>query len=317
MLYHSRVMRIVSAATVLGVLWGVGLLLVASPAAAQGQEGQQGQDERGEQAEQGEDDEARMHFRLGRAYYDSGRFEEAADEFQKAHELSQRPQLLYNVFIARRDAGQLRQAIEALERYLELVPDPEGRESLEARLRSMRRLHQQQQSARAARGRDRPDETPADGSDDGPGGQDVDDDVGDPDDDAPAGDAGEDGGGAVVGADPEGDGPSLVPWVVMGAGAAMVAGAVVTGILALGAESQLEEDCPMGACTTSDWMDTRDHGQAMATLTDVLLITGGLTVAAGAALLFLLDEGSVAERDPSLTAACATDGCAAAVHLPF
>src|SRR4051794_6738550 len=53
------------------------------------------------------DDEARVHFRLGTAYYDSGRFAQAAEEFKQAHELSQRPQLLYNLFLAYRDAGDL------------------------------------------------------------------------------------------------------------------------------------------------------------------------------------------------------------------
>ena len=303
MLYHSRVMRIVLSV----VLVVLGLVAFVGPAAAQ----------------EGSDEEARMHFRLGRAYYDSGRFEEAANEFQQAYELSQRPQLLYNVFIAHRDAGELGEAIEALETYLELVPDAVGRESLEARLQSMRRLHRQQQAAREAQGREGTQGSAQEGTGTGEGtdtGEGTGTETGAGTETGTGGD--ELGEGDGTGAPPpeigdDGGGTNLVPWVVMGVGGAIMAGAIVTGVLALGAESQLEEECPDDACTSSDWMDTRDTGKTMATLTDVLLITGGLTVAAGAALLFLLDDGGSVERDPTLSAACTTDGCGASATVPF
>ena len=104
----------------------VGLLVCASaaPALAQGED----------------ESEARMHFRVGRAYYDSGRFLEAAHEFEEAYRQSDRPQLLYNIFVAYRDAGRLQEAMEALRRYLELVPDAENRDQLTARLAAMERV---------------------------------------------------------------------------------------------------------------------------------------------------------------------------------
>ena len=57
------------------------------------------------------DDEGRVHFRLGTAYYESGRFRQAAAEYQQAYDLSRRPALLYNIFLAWRDAGDVAQHI--------------------------------------------------------------------------------------------------------------------------------------------------------------------------------------------------------------
>ena len=275
-----------------------------------------------------EDDEARVHFRLGRAYYDSGRFEEAAREFQQAYDLSQRATLLYNVFIAWRDAGQLGPAIEALELYLARVPDAPERDNLEARLASMRRLHQQQAAARTASqtretgtqgttttttttttGATSTETTPAETT--GTTGGTSEPDTGDdtrpaPPDLRPAG--GGDGGGAA-----------LVPWIVIGVGGAVVIAGAVTGAMALSAESELEEMCPMDECPDDDFVDTRDSGQTLATVTDILLVTGVLAVGAGVALLFLLDDSSPVESypDASASAACTPDGCALTFRSSF
>lgn len=265
-------------------------------------------------AAQDADEEARVHFRLGRAYHDSGRFEDAAREFETAYELSQRPQLLYNVFVAYRDAGRLGPAIGALERYLELVPDAQDRESLEARLASMRRLHGQQG------GSDQQQESPAptEPSSEPPPAE--------PSDERPIESSSSDATAEVVEVDEtepaarsqreDGGGGSLVPWIVMGGGGALLVGSVITGVMALSAESDLEQMCPMDACPAG-FEDTRDRGQTLATVSDVLLVGGVLAAGAGAALLFLLDDSSSSERDPSVAAACTGDGCAASVHLRF
>src|SRR6187401_2652142 len=64
------------------------------------------------------DEEARMRFELGRRYYDTGRFADAAAEFAEAHRLSGRMELLYNLFLAYRDAGDDVHAAETLRLYL-------------------------------------------------------------------------------------------------------------------------------------------------------------------------------------------------------
>ena len=269
-------------------------------------------------AQPASDEEARVHFRLGQAYYDSGRFEDAAREFQQAYDLSQRPQLLYNVFLAWRDAAQLGPAIQALEAYLRQVPDVRERDALTARLESMRRLHQQQEAARAAsqarqggtqtqtqtqtQTTPEPEVTPEPEPEVTP----------EPEPEVtpepePPSVARDEGGG------------SIVPYAVIGAGGALVLAGALTGILALSAESDLESMCPMDVCAGTDWMDTRDSGQTLATVTDILLITGVLTAGAGVALLFLLDDGGSVERYPttSASAACTPEGCGLAVSSRF
>jgi tetratricopeptide (TPR) repeat protein len=91
---------------------------------------------------QTDDELARRHFRVGQAHYDNGDFAEAAVEFEEAYRLSQRPALLYNVYLAHRDALHVREAYSALQRYLERVPDAPDRDALEARLVNMERALQ-------------------------------------------------------------------------------------------------------------------------------------------------------------------------------
>lgn len=62
--------------------------------------------------------EARAHFRTGSDYFDAGDYAEAAREFDLAYELSGRPALMYNVYLAHERLGNLDRAIEALTVFL-------------------------------------------------------------------------------------------------------------------------------------------------------------------------------------------------------
>ena len=79
------------------------------------------------------DQQARGHFRLGRELYGQGRFREAAQEFEVAYGMSGRSQLLFNVYLAYRDAQDTQNAARALRGYLSAVPDAPDREHLTAR----------------------------------------------------------------------------------------------------------------------------------------------------------------------------------------
>src|SRR5688500_16104728 len=105
--------------------------LLAAPAAAQPEPGST------------QEDAARGHFLLGRAHVEAGRFAEAAEQFQRAYDISHRPQLLYNVFLSHRDAGNLPAAIAALRQYLVELPEVTDRPALEQRLRTMESLQAQ------------------------------------------------------------------------------------------------------------------------------------------------------------------------------
>lgn len=93
------------------------------------------------------DQRARLHFESGASYYEAGEYEDALREFQHAYELSQRPQLFYNISLCYQNLGDLENAAGFLERYLREVAEIENRANLEIRLRNLReRLEAQRAS---------------------------------------------------------------------------------------------------------------------------------------------------------------------------
>lgn len=87
----------------------------------------------------GTDEEARALFDAGRVAFDEGRFENALEHFRRAYDLSQRPGLLFNIATAADRLRNDEEALDAFERYLELVPETENRASVEARIAALRR----------------------------------------------------------------------------------------------------------------------------------------------------------------------------------
>lgn len=83
------------------------------------------------------DARARARFRVGRELYSAGDFAAAAVEFEAAYGLSGRPELLYNIYLAHRDAQNEEAALQALRNYLALVPGAPDREHLTARLAAL------------------------------------------------------------------------------------------------------------------------------------------------------------------------------------
>lgn len=84
------------------------------------------------------DAEARSVFEAGTVAFDDARYADALSYFQRAYELSERPALLYNIGVA---ADRLRQdevALDAFERFLELVPDHPRRRDVLARVEVLR-----------------------------------------------------------------------------------------------------------------------------------------------------------------------------------
>jgi hypothetical protein len=82
---------------------------------------------------------AREHFDVALSLYRGGRFAQSAAEFQRAYDLSRAPELLHNLYLAHRDAGDLRSAASALRRYLDEEDDIEAeqRSILEHRLQAL------------------------------------------------------------------------------------------------------------------------------------------------------------------------------------
>lgn len=237
------------------------------------------------------DEQAKAHFGIGKSLYAAGRFREAAEEWEKAYALSKKDGLLYNIYVAHRDASDTPKAIDALRRYLATEgPTPEERINFEARLKAMEEA-QAQATANA-----QPAPAPAVEAA--------------PADTAPS---------ASVGGDDSDDasGPSLLPYVLIGVGGAFVVGGVVTGIIANGEVADIEDHCPDDRCMPSyDLASARDDARVVVTLTDVLLATGIVTGGVGAVLFLLDDDDEHATRHaPRL--ACTPGGCMASVSGAF
>ena len=82
----------------------------------------------------GVDREARALFDAGRLAFSEGRYDNALEHFQRAYELSGRPQLLFNIGIAAERLRRDREAVAAFRAYLHALPDTDQRASVEARI---------------------------------------------------------------------------------------------------------------------------------------------------------------------------------------
>ncbi|MFK7985933.1 MAG: hypothetical protein AB8I08_07865 [Sandaracinaceae bacterium] len=81
---------------------------------------------------------ARQAVADAQALYEANRFEEAGAAFEAAYDVTAHPSMIYNAYVAYRDAGLPREALRTLRRHLALIAerDPE-RPRLEARLQGL------------------------------------------------------------------------------------------------------------------------------------------------------------------------------------
>src|SRR5438105_13019469 len=110
-------MRIVLAALCAAILaW-------AAPAAAQN-------------ATQADEEAAKAHFLAGSAYYEQANYADAVKEFNEAHRLSKRADLLYNISVCYERLGHWDDAIAALQQYLTERPAAPDRAVIESRIKN-------------------------------------------------------------------------------------------------------------------------------------------------------------------------------------
>jgi tetratricopeptide (TPR) repeat protein len=216
------------------------------------------------------DDEARERFELGRTFLEAGRFQQAAEEFEEAYRLSGRAQLLYNVYIANRDAGNWEAASNALRIYLDKVPDAPDQINLRARLASMEAQAeaQREQARQAAADRERADRLAATRKE-------------------------------VV--------RSKLPWVLIGTGGALLATSLITGIMAKTKADDLDGSplCIDGGtrCASAKKGDVESL-RSLAVATDVLWITGGVVAVTGVVLRL----SGVLDKERQVPVAASFDG---------
>ncbi len=83
-------------------------------------------------------DDARAHFQRGQAAYETGDYDTAAQEWQRAYELDPRPALQYNLAQAYERLGRLDDAVRAYHGYIDNTqPDDPRAETARARLASL------------------------------------------------------------------------------------------------------------------------------------------------------------------------------------
>lgn len=199
---------------------------------------------------------AREAFQRGRVHYDNGEFAQAADAFTEAYELSGRDVLLYNLYLAHRDANHPDEAAEALRGYLTKVEVIENRPQLEARLKALEAGIAERKAAA-----EQNQATP------GPAAPEPETNVAQPTEEA---------------------NPNwwIMPVAVASGGAAMVLGSIGTGLAANSKNQKLEDECVDGECPAS-LKSTADQGRTLSLATDVLLFGGLAVVGVGAVLFFL------------------------------
>jgi hypothetical protein len=107
----------------------------------------------------------------------------------------------------------------------------------------------------------------------------------------------------------------LGPYLVLGAGGALLIGAAVTGLLAQSAADELEDNCDQNGCDPS-LETTRDRGEALETATNVLLGVGAAAVVAGG-VWWLLQSASAPDERASAAFGCGPTGCAVSYRGRF
>lgn len=240
------------------------------------------------------DERARRHFSAGASYYEAGEYENALREFQRAYDLSRRPELFYNFHLAHQALGDLENARTYLARYLDEVEEIDNRAVLQLRLQNLEERIREQQPVEP--------ETPAEPASPPPpepvpelgdGAPPVEPSAPSP---APAGE----GGGVPT--------LAVVSFVVAGVGLAAMA---VFGALALGEESSVaDSECGRTATCNEDDVSTMD---TYALVSDLGL--GVAVVGAALGLVFVMTDGS--GREQRVSAGAIPGGAAASLRGTF
>jgi tetratricopeptide (TPR) repeat protein len=82
-------------------------------------------------------EEARAHVKAAIAFYDDGRYEEAAREMEAAYAIKPLADLQYNLAQCYERLARLPEAVEAYKRYLAGRPDADDHEMIQARVKNL------------------------------------------------------------------------------------------------------------------------------------------------------------------------------------
>jgi hypothetical protein len=223
-----------------------------------------------------------------------------------------RTELLYNLFLAYRDAGDDAHAAETLRAYIPSLEAGERRTQLEARLRVLEQRMAGGGGSETEGGETEGGGATGDGTQGGgTGGSTAGTTSGGTEGTGPTGSGAEGASGGGSG------GLGVVPWIVVGVGGALVVASIITGVLALDARSSLERMCSADGACPPGFESTQSSGQSLAITTDVLWITGALAIGTGVVLAILdMTSGSSSDQ-ASVGGVCTGDGCVASISGRF
>jgi hypothetical protein len=95
-------------------------------------------------------EEARQHFLKGQQLFDVGRWDEAADAFEKAYATRSDPIFIYNMAQSYRRKGDAKRALDLYKNYLIKAPKSPQRPEVEERIRALQKQLDDEAAARAS-----------------------------------------------------------------------------------------------------------------------------------------------------------------------
>jgi len=224
---------------------------------------------------------AKALYEQGLSAYNLGKFDEAIKAFSDAYALSQAPGLLFNIAQSHRLAKDYERATYFYTTYLRLKPDAANRADVEARLQEMKDLMEEQKKL---------DKKPPEGVVDPNNVQTTTGPV------VPTGPT-----EPVDKGDPEAAKKAqklmTIGLVTGAAGGALVITGLVFGMMASGAESDLNALSDDRGTWTAAQQDTYDSGKRNNTIAIVSFVLGGAAVATGGTLYVL---GMMKKKDATV-----------------
>lgn len=106
-------------------------------------------------AQDGALDRARAYFAAGMAYFEEGEYEQAIPQFERALEITDAPEIHYNLYVAHERLGHLDEAAGHLRSYLTVASAAE-RGQLERRLEALERRIAARAEAESPEGEEAP-----------------------------------------------------------------------------------------------------------------------------------------------------------------
>ena len=110
--------------------------------------------------------------------------------------------------------------------------------------------------------------------------------------------------------------PMWVAYTLVGTGGALLAGALVTGLISNHDYDELDSGGSDRRCPADfDWRSVRDRGKNMGLAANVLALSGVLVAGTGAVLWYVW--GTRDEEAPQASLACLPGACVGQVRLAF